>query len=156
MARSFVRKALNSSSTLSFVIGNSSNAKASAIEKRYHRHRTKMEEAMTRHVLKPGRGAGNRHHHAAAAAQSAGFASHAAGAKIPVQAKKFVAPHYPFQPLPTPLGAAPYRFDLSQLLDAQEVAAITKAGKMVFHSVGDTGDSRGQQMDFVAAMMTQD
>ncbi len=112
---------------------------------------------MSRHILASGRGAGNRHQHPDAEANAAGgFTSHAAGATMPVQSKKFVAPHYPFQPLPAPLGKAPYRFDLSQLLHADEVAKITKAGKLVFHSVGDTGDERGRQMDFVAAMMTQD
>jgi len=112
---------------------------------------------MTRHVLAQGRRAGNRHQHPHAAPDAAGtFTSHAAGATLPVQAKTFVAPHYPFQPLPTPLGAAPYRFDLSQLLHPAEVAQIASSGKLVFHSVGDTGDERGRQMDFVAAMMTQD
>jgi calcineurin-like phosphoesterase family protein len=111
---------------------------------------------MSRHILAPGRGAGNRQHRQSTAPAVAGFTSHADGARIPVQSKKFVDPHYPFQPLPRPLGAAPYRFDLSQLLHPDEVAKITAAGKMVFHSVGDTGDDRGTQMDFVAAMMTQD
>ncbi len=111
---------------------------------------------MTRHILAPGRGAGNRHHHQSVGNAGGIFTSHAAGAKIPVQSKKFVPPHYPFQPLPTPLGAPPYRFDLSQLLHSEEVTKITNSGRMVFHSVGDTGDERGRQMDFVAAMMTQD
>ena len=65
-------------------------------------------------------------------------------------------PSYPFQPLPPPNGPAPYRFDLSQLLSAGDIQQITNAGIMVFHTVGDTGDYRGQQQDFVAAMMTQD
>src|ERR1700729_2104892 len=51
-------------------------------------------------------------------------------------------PHYPFQPLPTPNGPAPYRFDLSQLLSAADVKKIKNAGVMVFHTVGDTGDYR--------------
>jgi hypothetical protein len=111
---------------------------------------------MTRHILAPGRGTINRHLHSGAEPAPGGFTSHATGAKIPVQAKKFVPPHYPFQPLPTPLGAPPFRFDLSQLLHADEVAKIASTGKLVFHSVGDTGDARGTQMDFVAAMLTQD
>ena len=64
-------------------------------------------------------------------------------------------PHYPFQPLPTPNGPPPYRFDLSQLLPAADVTAIANS-TLVFHAVGDTGDHRGQQQDFVAEMMTQD
>jgi hypothetical protein len=111
---------------------------------------------MSRHILAPGRGAGSRRHPHSATGHAGSFTSHAAGARIPVQAKNFVAPHYPFQPLPTPLGAPPYRFDLSQLLDATEVAKIASTGKLVFHSVGDTGDARGTQMDFVADMLTQD
>jgi len=74
---------------------------------------------------------------------------------LQVQAVGIQLPHYPFQPLPTPNGPPPYRFDLSQLLPAADVATIAK-GTLVFHTVGDTGDHRGQQQDFVAEMMTQD
>jgi acid phosphatase type 7 len=79
-----------------------------------------------------------------------------AGAKLQVQDASTQLPTYPFQPLPPPNGAAPYRYDLSQLLTADDVKQITAAGTLVFHTVGDTGDYRGQEQDFVAAMMTQD
>lgn len=76
---------------------------------------------------------------------------------FPTQAKqKFVDPHFPFQPLPTPNGPAPYRFDLSQLLSAADMQHLRTVGSMVFHSVGDTGDFRGRVQDFVAGMMTDD
>lgn len=83
-------------------------------------------------------------------------------AHFPVQATQAVPaaqaqlPHYGFQPLP-PARPLPYRFDLSQLLSADDIAKIKSDGVMVFHSVGDTGDyrNRGPQ-DFVAEMMTQD
>ena len=80
---------------------------------------------------------------------------------FPVQASRAVAqvqlPHYPFQPLPTPNGPAPYRFDLSQLLSAADVTKIKNAGVMAFHTVGDTGDYRDSgPQDLVAALMTQD
>jgi calcineurin-like phosphoesterase family protein len=78
------------------------------------------------------------------------------GSNFPTQGTHFQDPHYPFQPLPAPNGPAPYRFDLSQLLPPDDIKAITDAGLMVFHDVGDTGDERGRQQDFVAAMMTQD
>ena len=42
------------------------------------------------------------------------------------------------------------------LLHIEEVQKITQAGKLVFHTVGDTGDERGKEMDFVARMMTDD
>ena len=108
---------------------------------------------MSKHRFTHGRGAGNRRHHGAHATAST---SHAAGAKLPVQSTHFVAPHFPFQPLPTPNGSAPYRFDLSHLLHAEDVQRITASGALVFHTVGDTGDERGKQMDFVSAMMTED
>ncbi len=78
------------------------------------------------------------------------------GSKLQVQAPHTQLPVYPFQPLPPPNGSSPYRYDLSQLLTADDVKRITNAGVMVLHTVGDTGDYRGQQQDFVAAMMTQD
>lgn len=77
-------------------------------------------------------------------------------ADFPVQAQSTQLPQYPFQPLPPPNGPAPYRFDLSQLLPAADIASI-KANGLVFHTVGDTGDPRSSgPQDFVAQMMTQD
>ena len=98
-----------------------------------------------------GRGAGNRQSHVPPIP----------AANFPVQASRAAAaiqlPHYPFQPLPTPNGTKPYRFDLSQLLTAADVAKIKNAGVMVFHTVGDTGDYRDSgPQDLVASIMTQD
>ena len=126
---------------------------------------------MSRHQLSHNRGAGNRHqqpghvvvghgnpahgnlsHHAI----PSGHKSHATGSPIPVQNKTFVPQHFPFQPLPAPNGQSPFRFALSDLLHPDEVERITQHGKLVFHSVGDTGDERGKEMDFVAEMMTDD
>jgi hypothetical protein len=73
-----------------------------------------------------------------------------------VQSAHFVDPKYPFQPLPPPNGPAPYRYDLSHLLLAEDVQKIIDTGVLVCHTVGDTGDYRGRQQDFVAAMMTAD
>jgi hypothetical protein len=33
---------------------------------------------------------------------------------------------------------------------------IVQANKLVMHVVGDTGDQRGKEMDFVAGMLTTD
>jgi acid phosphatase type 7 len=77
-------------------------------------------------------------------------------ADFPVQAASTQLPHYPFQPLPPPNGPAPYRFDLSQLLSADDLAQIAN-GVLVFHTVGDTGDYRDSgPQDLVAQLMTQD
>lgn len=111
---------------------------------------------MSKHALAGGRGAGNRHHQASGSDTARGFKSHAAESKLQVQSKQFVPQHFPFQPLPPPNGQPPFRFDLSRLLHADAVEKIAKSEKLVFHSVGDTGDERGKQMDFVAAMMTFD
>ncbi len=107
---------------------------------------------MSKHVLAPGRGAGNQRPQASAAPTTQ---SHATNSVLAVQSTHFVAPHFPFQPLPPPLGKPPFRFDLSQLLHPDEVNKIAQT-KLVFHTVGDTGDERGKEMDFVAAMMTED
>ena len=111
---------------------------------------------MSKHALASGRSAGNRLTDENPAPPPAhARKSHADNATMPVQRKKFVAPHFGFQPLPTPSGDPPFRFDLSQLLHPDDVARIA-AGKLVFHCTGDTGDERGRAMDFVAAMMTLD
>jgi hypothetical protein len=117
------------------------------------------------HFFSTGQGAGNRQSHkppiTAAVAPVKAKASSAASQRsqaFPVQAAaagRFQLPHYPFQTLPAPNGPAPYRFDLSQLLSAQDVTKI-KNGVLVFQTVGDTGDSRGRQPDFVSALMAQD
>lgn len=76
--------------------------------------------------------------------------------KLPVQASRFQDPHFTFQPLPPPKDPPPFRYDLSRLLTSADIKRIQAAGSLVFHSVGDTGDYRGQQQDFVADMMTRD
>ena len=122
---------------------------------------------MSKHKLAKGRGAGNRRQfpsavstssstaHSSATHSASTYKSHAENSKMPVQSKHFVDPHHPFQPLPAPLGKSPFRFDLTQLLHQDEVDKIAKT-KLVFHTVGDTGDERGKEMDFVAGMLTQD
>ena len=97
----------------------------------------------------------------ATGAGAAGRTSHVppvtSGSKLVTQdSSRSQLASFPFQPLPPPNGPAPYRFDLSQLLSAEDIASIKANGTRVFHTVGDTGDFRGQQMDFVAAMLTAD
>ncbi len=111
------------------------------------------------HALTAGRGAGNlspASDEAPAKAGKTATSGHATGSPLKVQSSGYQLPHYPFQPLPPPNGKAPYRYDLSQLLTAAAVKQIEQSGTLVFHCIGDTGDARGQQMDFVAAMMTAD
>jgi hypothetical protein len=110
-----------------------------------------------------GKGAGKRQSHkppitpaTAAAPGETRTATQKARADFPVQAASTQLPHYPFQPLPPPNGPPPYRFDLSQLLSADDVAIIRNR-VLVLHTVGDTGDYRdGGPQDLVAQMMTQD
>ena len=84
----------------------------------------------------------------------AGAAALAAG--FPVQALRFTPHNWPFQPLPPPKDPSPYRYDLSRLLSGADIQKIEDAGVLVMHTVGDTGDYRGRQKDFVSAMMTAD
>jgi acid phosphatase type 7 len=106
------------------------------------------------HSFNTGRGAGKRRSHVPPM-KGAKLRVQAPVGAAAVAASRTTIPNYPFQPLP-PARPLPYRFDLSRLLTADEVNTIVSSGSMVFHTVGDTGDYRGQQMDFVAAMMTQD
>lgn len=61
-----------------------------------------------------------------------------------------------FQPLPTPLGAPPYHFDLETVVPGI-TAAATQLGKLVFHAVGDTGGVKNpDHQTAVAAAMVSD
>ena len=61
-----------------------------------------------------------------------------------------------FQPLPDPLGQAPYHYDLSDAVPDIEASA-SKLGKLVFHCVGDTGGVKSPEFQAaVAASMKGD
>ena len=54
-----------------------------------------------------------------------------------------------FQPLPKPTGPYPYHLNLAAVIDRKNYENIVKHQKMVFHTVGDTGDeidSRHQKL----------
>jgi acid phosphatase type 7 len=48
-------------------------------------------------------------------------------------------PNATWKDLPQPVGPAPYHLKLEDVLHPDSIAAINKAGKLVFHTVGDTG-----------------
>ena len=48
-------------------------------------------------------------------------------------------PPQPWRDLPPAPGLPPYRMNLDTILDAETIATIEQSGKLVFHSVGDTG-----------------
>jgi hypothetical protein len=48
-------------------------------------------------------------------------------------------PHQPWRDLPPPTGFPPFRMSLDTILDDATRQVIEENGKMVFHSVGDTG-----------------
>jgi acid phosphatase type 7 len=45
-----------------------------------------------------------------------------------------------FQPLPAPTGPEPYHLLLENILSGEQIKAIDSAGKIIFHTVGDTGN----------------
>lgn len=49
------------------------------------------------------------------------------------------SPPQPWRDLPPAPGLPPYRMNLDAILDAATLKSITDSGKLVFHSVGDTG-----------------
>jgi hypothetical protein len=62
-----------------------------------------------------------------------------------------VHPNLGFQPLPQPTGPQPYHLALDHVLSADQIAAISAAGRLVFHSVGDTGGIKNPQVQQVVA-----
>src|ERR1700676_939646 len=48
-------------------------------------------------------------------------------------------PPQPWRDLPPAPGLPPYRMSLDAILDPPTLKSITDSGKLVFHSVGDTG-----------------
>lgn len=57
-----------------------------------------------------------------------------------------------FEPLPTPIGQPPYHLDLETVVPGIGAAAA-RLGKLVFHTVGDTGGIKNG--DFQAAVASQ-
>lgn len=63
----------------------------------------------------------------------------------------------PFRPLPPPTGAAPYHLDLADVLSADAIAAIERAGRIAFHVIGDVGGiKRPEDQVIVATKMEED
>lgn len=62
-----------------------------------------------------------------------------------------------FQPLPAPTGAYPFRLELADILPAQQIAEIEAAGRVRFHSCGDTGGIKDPApQERVAARLVDD
>lgn len=59
--------------------------------------------------------------------------------------------HGVFRPLPPPTGPAPYRMEISSVLDPRVMSRIQKAGKMVLHMVGDTGGVKNPTPQLIVA-----
>ena len=56
-----------------------------------------------------------------------------------------------FQPLPAPTGPAPFRLDLAQVIGVDAANAISQAGTLVFHAVGDSGGVNSPQPQQIVA-----
>jgi hypothetical protein len=68
-----------------------------------------------------------------------------------------VTPGPTFQPLPAPVGSAPYHRRLADVLSASQCEAIERRGELRFHCVGDTGGWRDPrpQRHVAAAMIDE-
>ena len=60
-------------------------------------------------------------------------------------------PNLPFQNLPQPTGPQPYHLSLEQVLPRHHIEAIQAAGKLVFHTTGDTGGIKSPQFQQAVA-----
>jgi len=66
-------------------------------------------------------------------------------------------PLQPWRDLPPPTGLPPFHMSLDSILSPDAIALITSSGKMVFHSVGDTGGvNTPTQVDNVVTYMESD
>src|SRR5215813_6963669 len=60
-------------------------------------------------------------------------------------------PTVKFQPLPSPTGSQPYHLSLEQVIP-DKVSVIEAAGRLVFHTAGDTGGVKAPQSQRIVAM----
>src|SRR5204862_734259 len=60
-------------------------------------------------------------------------------------------PTVKFQPLPQPTGSQPYHLSLERVIP-DKVPAIENAGRLVFHTAGDTGGVKSPQDQRIVAM----
>ncbi len=66
-------------------------------------------------------------------------------------------PNQVFRPLPPPTGLAPYRLTLESVLPPDRMQQINNAGRLVFHTTGDTGGiQNGTPQRIVAMHMVND
>jgi acid phosphatase type 7 len=61
-----------------------------------------------------------------------------------------------FFDLPTPTGAPPFRLSLSDILPSTKMEAISRAGRLVFHLVGDTGGVKDPVPQTIVASKLED
>ncbi len=54
-------------------------------------------------------------------------------------------PNLAFQNLPQPIGPQPYHLSLNQVLPGYHLEAVEAAGKLIFHTTGDTGGIKSPQ-----------
>jgi acid phosphatase type 7 len=66
-------------------------------------------------------------------------------------------PSQPWRDLPAPTGLLPFHLSLDGVLSEEAMATINNSGKMVFHSVGDTGGvNTPTQIENVSTYMEKD
>jgi hypothetical protein len=76
--------------------------------------------------------------------------------KTTVDHTKFHGLNNRFEDFPPPPGEAPYRMDLSEILDQSEIDQIGQEKKLVFHTAGDTGNFHNDLQLQVAALLSED
>jgi hypothetical protein len=79
--------------------------------------------------------------------------------RLPPGFSTIKSPSYsqPFRDLPCPTGLPPYHLRLSSILSAEAVQRIRDSGRLVFHTVGDTGGvNTPGPVETVALYMEQD
>jgi acid phosphatase type 7 len=77
-------------------------------------------------------------------------------AQTQVQKRQPFRSNQPFQPLPPPTGAFPFRLDLADVLPAADVDAIRTQGRLTLHTAGDTGGVKNPASQQIVALRMED
>lgn len=99
--------------------------------------------------------AGRKHHPSPGRGRTFGVSRLPAAFQTVIDPQKH--PPQPWRDLPSPTGPSPFHLSLDVVLSKEAIQTIKNSGRMVFHSVGDTGGvNTPTQVENVARFMEQD
>jgi predicted phosphodiesterase len=92
---------------------------------------------------------GHRHHRRHHGRHFANQPAETFGQEMTLQQQPIERAAQIFRPLPAPTGPAPYHLSLESVIPPDQVGRMRSAGRMVFHTVGDTGGVKSPQPQII-------